>query len=277
MMNKQTVCLDRYEDQEGGKNRFCCCNYIVTTGEFKTLDYKIYIGTEMHGCMLLRSPFHGINLFPNYADRGIVNMIVEIPQGSQEKMEINKNLPLNPIMYDVSSDKIRLVTYQAQGSKYHGYPFHYGALPMTWESTEHPDRRTKKPGDNDPIDCFDISQRATKTGTVKQVKILGAFAMIDNNETDWKLISIDVADPNAMKYNDWKDVPKNIINIIYDFLENYKTVDGKPKNEFAEKIIYDRNEAIKIIQDVHKDWFNLVTKNQDMSIETERIINYFNW
>ncbi len=30
-----------------------------------------------------------------------------------------------------------------------------------------------------------------------QVKVLGVLGMIDEGETDWKLIAIDVTDPNA--------------------------------------------------------------------------------
>jgi inorganic pyrophosphatase len=36
-------------------------------------------------------------------------------------------------------------------------------------------------------------------GAVIQVKILGCFALIDEGETDWKLMAIDVTDPMADK------------------------------------------------------------------------------
>ena len=39
------------------------------------------------------------------------------------------------------------------------------------------------------------------TGDVIQVKILGCMAMIDEGETDWKLIAIDVRDPLASQLN----------------------------------------------------------------------------
>ena len=40
-----------------------------------------------------------------------------------------------------------------------------------------------------------------KRGEVKQVKILGILAMIDEGETDWKVIVIDVRDPLAKDLN----------------------------------------------------------------------------
>ena len=38
-------------------------------------------------------------------------------------------------------------------------------------------------------------------GEVKQVKVLGCLAMIDEGETDWKIFAIDVSDPLAAKMN----------------------------------------------------------------------------
>jgi hypothetical protein len=39
-----------------------------------------------------------------------------------------------------------------------------------------------------------------------QVKILGTLALIDEGETDWKLIAIDINDPLASRLNDVEDV-----------------------------------------------------------------------
>lgn len=257
------------KNKQNGGNWFCdkfCnkfCNMsttegIISIGTPLTTDYKIYIGYKLGDKICILSPFHGINLYPDYSNPSVVNMIIEIPQGTQEKMEINKEINLNPLMYDIRDNKIRLVSYQAKYSAFKGYPFHYGALPMTWEQKNHIDARTGKYGDNDPIDAFDISSIGATSGTIKQVKILGAFAMIDGNETDWKLICIDINDPNANTYNDINDVPKNILESIDDFLTNYKTPEGKGPNSFAAKKIWNKFEAIEIVKEVHRYWFNLV-------------------
>ena len=47
---------------------------------------------------------------------------------------------------------------------------------------------------------FQNIQIATR-GEVKQVKILGTVAMIDEGETDWKIFCIDVNDPLAKDMN----------------------------------------------------------------------------
>ena len=40
-----------------------------------------------------------------------------------------------------------------------------------------------------------------KSGAVVQVKALGIMALIDEGETDWKVIAIDVNDPLASQLN----------------------------------------------------------------------------
>ena len=41
-----------------------------------------------------------------------------------------------------------------------------------------------------------------------QVKVLGTLALIDDGETDWKVLCIDVTDPLAKSLNDITDVEK---------------------------------------------------------------------
>ena len=43
--------------------------------------------------------------------------------------------------------------------------------------------------------------KIAKRGDVKQVKILGTVALIDEGETDWKVFCIDVNDPLAKDMN----------------------------------------------------------------------------
>ena len=52
-------------------------------------------------------------------------------------------------------------------------------------------------GDRDPLDIVDISDFIGTTGQVKSVKVLGVIALVDEGETDWKIIGIDIRDPKA--------------------------------------------------------------------------------
>jgi inorganic pyrophosphatase len=47
----------------------------------------------------------------------------------------------------------------------------------------------------------EIGTKLHNTGDVIQVKVLGGYAMIDEGETDWKVIGIDITDPLADKLN----------------------------------------------------------------------------
>ena len=50
-------------------------------------------------------------------------------------------------------------------------------------------------------DCYCLKYQIAKRGEVKQVKILGTVALIDEGETDWKIFCIDVNDPLAKDMN----------------------------------------------------------------------------
>ena len=119
---------------------------------------------------------------------------------------------------------------------HHGYIWNYGALPQTWEDPSHTDADTGAHGDNDPVDLCDLSSIVSPTGTVKQVKVLGVMAMIDEGETDWKVLAIDVNDPLANELNDIEDVDRKLpgyIKATEEWFRIYKIPDGKPANKFA--------------------------------------------
>lgn len=235
----------------------------ISLGQKTDLNRKIYILDKLAGSNDFVSPFHDIPLWSK-DEKDIVNMVVEIPKNAQEKIEINKSLIYNPLMHDIRDNKIRKVTYNAKKTKISGYPFHYGALPQTWEHSGILDKHTKLYGDNDPVDAFDISKIPAKVGDINKVKVLGAIAMIDNNETDWKLIVINIKDKISAKYDDIKDISSETMDIIYDFLLNYKTPEKKPQNKFFKKIYWDKKEAIDIIDELHNNWKKLCAEPQSL-------------
>jgi inorganic pyrophosphatase len=105
---------------------------------------------------------------------------------------------MNPMKQDVKKGKLR---YVRNCFPHHGYIWNYGAFPQTWEdpTSIHPD--TKARGDNDPLDVLEIGETVAYTGQVKQVKVLGTMALLDEGETDWKVLVIDVNDPLAPRLN----------------------------------------------------------------------------
>ena len=85
---------------------------------------------------------------------------------------------------------------------------------QTWEDPNVTHPETKAKGDNDPIDVCEIGEEVGYPGQIKQVKILGTMALLDEGETDWKLIAIDVNDPLAPKLNDIEDVERHLPGLL---------------------------------------------------------------
>ncbi|XP_031550855.1 inorganic pyrophosphatase-like [Actinia tenebrosa] len=224
------------------------------SGAPNTLDYRIYFCSDGHAI----SPFHDVPLFAN-DEKTLLNMVVEVPRWTNAKMEINTKEALNPIKQDVKKGKLRYVNHCFP---YHGYIWNYGAFPQTWEDPSHKDEDTGCLGDNDPIDVCDIGTLAAKRGDIKQVKVLGILAMIDEGETDWKVIVIDVNDPKAKDMNDIGDVEKHMPGLLkatVDWFKIYKVPTGKPENTFAfDGEAKDKQFAMKIINETHDYWKQLI-------------------
>jgi len=203
------------------------------------------------------SPLHDI---PMLSSEGVYNMVVEVPRWTNAKIEIDTKSPLNPLKQDAKKGKLRFV---ANCFPHHGYIWNYGAIPQTWEDPNHTDESTNCKGDNDPIDVCEIGSKIQPRGAVIQVKVLGVFAMIDEGETDWKVICIDVTDPLAENLSDIHDVDKvmpGFLKATVEWFKIYKMPDGKPANEFAfNGEPKDREFAEKIIAGTHESWRRLMS------------------
>jgi len=102
---------------------------VVHSGNEATTDYRIFFKKDDK----FISALHDIPIFADEANN-IFNMIVEIPRGTNAKMEISPGGSLNPIKQDVKNGKLRVVD---DVFPYNGYIWNYGALPQTWEYPLH--------------------------------------------------------------------------------------------------------------------------------------------
>uniref|UniRef100_A0A8C2Q454 inorganic diphosphatase n=1 Tax=Cyprinus carpio TaxID=7962 RepID=A0A8C2Q454_CYPCA len=104
-------------------------------------------------------------------------------------------------------------------------------------------------------------------GEVIRVKVLGTLALIDEGETDWKVIVINLEDPEAEDFNDIEDVRRlkpGFLEATLDWFRMYKVPDGKPENQFAFNGEFkNRDFAIKTIKDTHSFWKALISKKTD--------------
>ncbi|CAJ0824631.1 13193_t:CDS:2, partial [Entrophospora sp. SA101] len=219
-----------------------------------TLEHRIYIEDINNGVVV--SPFHDIPLFAN-ENKTLLNFIVEIPRWSNAKMEISKDEPFNPIKQDVKKGKLR---YVRNCFPHHGYIWNYGAFPQTWEDPSQTHPETKARGDNDPLDVCEIGEQVGYTGQVKQVKVLGIMALLDEGETDWKIIVIDVNDPLAPKLNDVEKHLPGLLRASNEWFRIYKIPDGKPENQFAfSGEAKNKKYATEIIHETHEAWRKLIS------------------
>lgn len=226
-------------------------------GSANSLEYRLFLENSAGQVI---SPFHDIPLYPNPADKSIVNFFIEIPRWTNAKMEISKEELMNPIKQDVKKGALR---YVKNVFPYTGYPWNYGALPQTWEDLHQEDHATGLKGDNDPIDAIEVGGAVACSGSVKKVKILGCLALLDEGETDWKIFVVDLADPLAEKLNDITDLDihcPGLIEATRQWFKCYKIPDGKPANAFAfDGQVRDRAFAIKIVEETADAWKRLMS------------------
>jgi len=201
------------------------------------------------------SPLHDIPLKPEGSEPNVFNMVIEVPRWTNAKMEINLKDKLNPIKQDVKKGKLRFV---ANCFPHKGYIWNYGAIPQTWEDPDHIDGDTQCKGDGDPVDVCEVGSKIHKRGSVIKVKLLGAVALIDEGETDWKVLAIDVEDPLAADIDDITGLEAKMPGLLaatVEWFKIYKVPDGKPENQFAfDGKAKDATFAVSIVQSLHGQW-----------------------
>lgn len=67
--------------------------------------------------------------------------------------------------------------------------------------------------------CTRVGQVCSR-GEVIKVKVLGVLAMIDEGETDWKVIAINVEDPEANELNSKHDSSLTLVPPLFFFFFN---------------------------------------------------------
>ncbi|OAA63156.1 Inorganic pyrophosphatase [Cordyceps fumosorosea ARSEF 2679] len=240
-------------------------------GARNTLDWRVWL--EQHGNPI--SFWHDIPLYPQGNVSNIINMYVEIPRWTDGKLETKRNEPMNPIFHDDKKKKPRFV-FSVWPQK--TYPFNYGSIPQTWEDSTVVHNFTGYVGDNDPMDIFDVSSlEPPYVGQLKQVKVLGGLAMIDEETTDWKVLAIDVKDPIASKVNNVDDLEvfrPGSKQSFYDWFIYYKVIKGSGKNFIVGGKFQDADTMIAHIHESHDFWLNLMRgKTQKEKINRDQTSN----
>jgi len=124
------------------------------------------------------------------------NCIVEIPKGSHNKYEIDKETGL------IALDR---ANYNASP-----YPFDYAFVPQTlWE-------------DGDALDVVILSTFPLNIGVLVAVRPIAIMDMNDSGESDAKIIAVPVSDRRFDDINDLADLNKHTLKEYKHFFETYK-------------------------------------------------------
>eukprot|EP00439_Symbiodinium_sp_Y106_P017942 s3962_g2.t1 len=114
----------------------------------------------------------------------------------------------------------------------------------------------------DPIDVIELGARQRSVGSIVRVKILGILAMIDDDETDWKVLTIALDDDKAPIVHDLNDVEAHwpgALRSLTDWLRMYKTAEGKKENKFGFAGKPQSAEFAKqVVEETHQAWKKLL-------------------
>jgi inorganic pyrophosphatase len=149
--------------------------------------------------MYVLHPWHGAH----YGDKApqIVNGLIEIPQGSKAKYEIDKPtglLRLDRVIY----------------SSFH-YPINYGFIPQTLGQ------------DGDPLDILVMCSESIQPLCLVEATVIGNMQMIDTGVADDKIIAVASKDPAVNYINDMSELPKHFIAVLRNYFEQYKVLENK--------------------------------------------------
>jgi inorganic pyrophosphatase len=144
-------------------------------------------------------PWHGAH----YGDDapGTVNAVIEIPQGSRAKYEIDKPTGL------LRLDRVIYSSFY--------YPTNYGFIPQTYG------------GDKDPLDILVLSSISIQPLCLVTAKVIGVMQMVDSGEADDKIIAVAANDPSINYINNIEELPKHFFEELRQFFEEYKKLEKK--------------------------------------------------
>jgi len=148
----------------------------------------------------------------------IINVIIEIPRGSKNKYEIDKESGLIKLDRAMKSSQ--------------DYPFDYGFVPQSfWE-------------DDDPLDVILLTTCPLHPGILVEARPVAVMWMTDGGDGDDKIIAVPKNDPRFDHINDLQDVNKHTIKEIQHFFETYKSIEDK---EVKVSGVDGREKALEVI------------------------------
>jgi inorganic pyrophosphatase len=163
-------------------------------------------------------PWHGVHYGANAP--ATVTTVIEIPQGSRSKYEVDKTTGLL---------KLDRVIY----SSFH-YPINYGFIPQTLGK------------DNDPLDIVVLCSQSLQTLCLVEANVIGNMQMIDSGQMDDKIIAVAAHDPSVNHITSMQELPQHFLLEMRNFFEQYKVLENK---KVAIDNFQDQSIAFRIIEE----------------------------
>lgn len=163
-------------------------------------------------------PWHGASHGDNAPQS--VNALIEIPQGSRTKYEIDK--PTGLLRLD------RVIH-----SSFH-YPINYGFIPQTLGQ------------DGDPLDILVLCSQAIHPLCLVEATVIGNMQMVDTGEKDDKIIAVASKDPSVNHISSIEEMPRHFMSELRNYFEQYKVLEQK---QVQIDQFQNREEAYRIIDE----------------------------
>lgn len=168
-------------------------------------------------------------LTPGDYENGEINVVVEIPTGSNHKIEWDRKNACFML------DRIEPIAFAK--------PCNYGFIPQTLDE------------DGDELDVLLITDQPLTTGIYTQAKVLGVMKFVDDGEVDDKIIAVVADDRNSGDaIKSLEDLPKRLIEQIEFHFNHYKDLKKLGTTEVKE--FAGTDEAKKVIKDSIDRWNN---------------------
>ena len=161
-------------------------------------------------------------LTPGDYENGELNVVIEIPTGSNHKIEWDREHACFML------DRVEPIAFAK--------PCNYGFIPQTLDE------------DGDELDVLMITDQPLTTGIWMKAKILGVMKFVDGGEVDDKIICVPADDRNnGDKYNTLEDLPRQTLEQIKFHFNHYK--DLKKPGTTEVKAFEDAKSAKKVVAD----------------------------
>jgi inorganic pyrophosphatase len=128
-----------------------------------------------------------------------IDVVVEIPQGSRNKYEMDHGTGL------IRLDRMLFTSTR--------YPLDYGFIPGTLAE------------DGDPLDVLIMLDEPTFPGCCVLVRPVAVFWMRDEHGPDAKIFSVPAHDPRVAAITDLNDIPTHLTAEIGHFFDIYKKIE----------------------------------------------------